>query len=284
VHGAQPTSSTRPARDPTQAAMTEVADWLRALDLAQYVEAFRQNNVDAALLPSLTAEDLKEIGVASVGHRRRLLDAIAALRDAAASPAQPSPADPLVGAAAERRRVTVLFCDLAESTALAARLDPEDLRSAMAAYHRAVSATVEAHAGYVAKFLGDGVLAYFGWPRAGEDDAERAVRAGLAITAAVTALDQPAAGPLVARVGIATGEVVVGDLLGEGEARERAMVGATPNLAARLQAMAAPSTVLACPVTRRLTGTLFDWETLVFRPRQVIPGGSLHGQRDAAAP
>ncbi|MDO9707202.1 ATP-binding protein [Paracraurococcus lichenis] len=245
--------------------MTEIAAWLRSLGLDHYVEAFGRNNIDPGLLPSLTAEDLKEIGVASVGHRRRLLDAIAALRGPSAPlpAAPPDPlADPPAEAAAERRRVTVLFCDLADSTALAARLDPEDLRAAMAGYHRTVSAVIEAHGGYIAKFLGDGVLAYFGWPRAGEDDAERAVRAGLAATAAVAGLDLPTAGPLVARVGIATGEVVVGDLLGEGEARERAMVGATPNLAARLQAMAAPGTVLACPVTRRLTGTLFDWEAL----------------------
>jgi class 3 adenylate cyclase/predicted ATPase len=253
--------------------MIEVGAWLHGLGLGQYAAAFRENNVDAAVLPSLTAEDLRDIGVASVGHRRRLLDAIAALRAPGpevapappAGPAAPAPAedsDTAGGLAAERRRITVLFCDLADSTALAAQFDPEDLRSAMAAYHRTAAATVEAHGGYVAKFLGDGVLTYFGWPRAQEDDAERAVRAGLAAAAAVAALEIPMAGPLAARVGIATGEVIVGDLLGEGAARERAVVGATPNLAARLQSMAPPGGVLACPATRRLTGTLFAWEPL----------------------
>ncbi|TCZ66003.1 adenylate/guanylate cyclase domain-containing protein [Roseicella aquatilis] len=251
--------------------MTEVGAWLRDLGLGQYAPAFAENHIDAGLLPSLTADDLRELGVASIGHRRRLLQAIAALGEggeaaappaAAASPEAPMDIDPVGGAAAERRRVTVLFCDLAESTALSARLDPEDLRAAMAAYHQAVAATVEAQGGYVAKFLGDGVLAYFGWPRAREEDAERAVRAGLAALRAVAALDLPAAGRMVARVGIATGEVVVGDLLGAGAARERTVVGATPNLAARLQALAPPGAVLACPETRRLTGTLFDWEAL----------------------
>ena len=248
-------------------AVTDLGAWLRGLGLAQYEAAFRDNNIDAALLPSLTAEDLRELGVASVGHRRRLLDRHpgAARGPPAAAPAEaplPEAAGLVDGAAAERRQVTVLFCDLAGSTALAARLDPEDLRGAMAAYHRAAADMIAAHGGYVAKFLGDGVLAYFGWPQAQEDDAERAVRAGLALAGAVAALEVPAAGPLVARVGIATGEVVVGDLLGEGDARERAVVGDTPNLAARLQAMAAPGTVLACPSTRRLTGTLFEWDAL----------------------
>ena len=162
----------------------DLGAWLRGLGLGRYEAAFGANEVAAAVLPSLTAEDLKEIGVASVGHRRRLLDAIAALRDApspAAPPAAPEPAGTASGA--ERRQLTVLFCDLAGSTALSARLDPEDLREVMAAYHRAVAEIVERHGGYVAKLLGDGVLAYFGWPEAHEDNAERAVRAGLERTA-----------------------------------------------------------------------------------------------------
>jgi class 3 adenylate cyclase len=233
--------------------VTDVAAWLRGLGLGQYEAAFRGNDVDATVLPSLTAEDLKEIGVASVGHRRRLLDAIAALRGSTGSAARgaepvseaPSTeAPPGAGGAshdadghgAERRQLTVLFCDLAGSTALAARLDPEDLREVMATYHRAVAKVVERHGGYVAKLLGDGVLAYFGWPRAHEDDAERAVRAGLAAAEEVAGL-QTSAGPLAARVGIATGPVVVGEVLGDGEARERGVVGETPNLAARLRAL-----------------------------------------------
>src|SRR5829696_2577996 len=214
------------------------------------------------------------MGVAAVGHRRKLLAAIAALRgstSSAARSAEPvseapsTEAPPGAGGAshdadghgAERRQLTVLFCDLAGSTALSARLDPEDLREVMAAYHRAVADAVRKQGGHVAKLLGDGVLAYFGWPRAHEDDAERAVRAGLAACAAVEGLET-AAGPLAARVGIATGLVVVGEVLGEGEARERGAVGETPNLAARLQAMAEPGAVVLDEATRRLTGALFE--------------------------
>src|SRR5829696_5790244 len=214
------------------------------------------------------------MGVAAVGHRRKLLAAIAALRGSttsAARSAEPASEAPSTeaphgaggashdadGHGAERRQLTVLFCDLAGSTALSARLDPEDLRGVMAAYHRAVTEAVRKQGGYVAKLLGDGVLAYFGWPRAHEDDAERAVHAGLAACAAVARL-ATAAGPLAARVGIATGPVVVGEVVGEGEARERGVVGETPNLAARLQGMAGPGAVVLDDATRRLTGTLFD--------------------------
>ncbi len=218
----------------------DVGAWLRGLGLGRYEAAFRENDVAADVLPRLTAGDLKEIGVASVGDRRRLLDAIAALNAAAPAPASsaapapgapptpaPAPAaDAVAPASAERRQVTVLFCDLAGSTALSARLDPEDLREVMAAYHRAVTEVVRAQGGYVAKLPGDGVLAYFGWPQAREDDAERAVRAGLAAAEAVAGLEAPGAGaPLAARVGLATGPVVVGEVLGKGEARERGVVG-----------------------------------------------------------
>jgi len=258
--------------------MIDVSAWLRGLGLEQYEGVFRGNDVDATILLSLTAEDLKEIGVVSVGHRRRLLEGIADLRyaaeqekgsaplafpaAAASPPPEPADTDISTSPAAERRRVTVLFCDLVNSTALSARLDPEDLRGAIGAYHRITSAVVEAHGGYVAQFLGDGVLAYFGWPKAQEDDVERAVRAGLAVAGAVSTLKLPEAGPLASRVGLATGEVVVGDVLGEAAARQCAVVGATPNLAARLQAIAAPGAVLACSMTRCLTGALFAWEAL----------------------
>jgi class 3 adenylate cyclase len=265
--GGTPTAEGRP--------VTDVAAWLRGLGLGQYEAAFRDNDVDATLLCALTAEDLKELGVASIGHRRRLLDAIAALRGAGAGPptmaspaAQTAPLAPATAATApseagaaggaERRQLTVLFCDLAGSTALSARLDPEDLREVMAAYHRAVAEAVRKKGGYVAKLLGDGVLAYFGWPEAHEDDAERAVRAGLAACAAVAGLGTTA-GPLTARVGIATGPVVVGEVLGEGEARERGVVGETPNLAARLQAAAEAGAVVLDHATRRLAGALFEW-------------------------
>jgi class 3 adenylate cyclase/tetratricopeptide (TPR) repeat protein len=192
-------------------------------------------------------------------------------RDAAATSPPPAPdqeeaqapaLEVVTQPAAERRQLALLFCDLAGSTALSARLDPEDLQSVIQDYHRVATAAVEAQGGYVAKFFGDGVLAYFGWPQAREDDAERAVRAGLAVTEAVSRLEAPGAEPLAARVGIATGPVVVGEVLGKGEARERGVVGETPNLAARLQDAVGPGTVVADATTRRLTGALFEWADL----------------------
>jgi class 3 adenylate cyclase/predicted ATPase len=242
----------------------DVAAWLRDLGFEQYETAFRANDIGPDLLPSLTAEDLKELGVASLGHRKRLLDAVTALRAeppgpiTANAPVASAPKHPDANeAGAERRQLSVLFCDLADSTALSARLDPEDLREVIGAYHRVVTEALRRQGGYVAKFLGDGVLAYFGWPRAYEDDAERAVRAGLAATEAVRRLETTV-GPLAARVGIATGPVVVGEIVGEGEARERGVVGETPNLAARLQSLAEPGAVVLDEVTRRLTGALFE--------------------------
>ncbi len=156
----------------------------------------------------------------------------------------------------------MLFCDLVGSTALSARLDPEDLRAVIGAYHRSVAAVIERAGRFVAKYMGDGVLAYFGYPRADEHDAERAVWAGLKLVEAVAGLETGAAVPMQVRVGIATGLVIVGDLLGEGAAQEQAVVGETPNLAARLQALSAPATVVIAPSTRRLTGGLFDYEDL----------------------
>jgi class 3 adenylate cyclase len=200
----------------------DVADWLRKLGLERYEPAFRANEVDARVLPSLTAEDLKDLGVNLVGHRRRLLDAIAALGAEPAAVVQvPAPA------AAERRQLTVTFCDLVGSTALSARLDPEDYREVITAYHRAVADVVNGLDGFVAKYMGDGVLVYFGYPQAHEDDAERAVRAGLAVIDAVGRLDVKSV-ELQSRVGIATGLVVVGDLIGEGSAQEQSVVGETP--------------------------------------------------------
>jgi class 3 adenylate cyclase len=263
----------------------DIADWLKALGLARYAAAFRENDITEALLPDLTADDLKDLGVATVGHRRILLKAIAALSlETTSSPSTPG-SQPAVAASepqAERRQLTVMFCDLVGSTALSARLDPEDLRAVIGAYHRCVAAGIERGGGFVAKYMGDGVLAYFGYPLADEHDAERAVRAGLALVEAVAAPGRPPARacpvldtgagvpgvdavverPLQVRIGIATGLVVVGDLIGEGEARERGVVGETPNLAARLQALAEPGTVVIAPSTRRLTGGLFDYEDL----------------------
>ena len=238
----------------------DVAAWLHSLGMQQYERAFRDNAIDTAVLPELTADDLKDLGVTLVGHRRRLLGAIAALRgDDPAPPAKSGEA--ALASAAERRQLTVMFCDLVGSTALSSQLDPEDLREVIAAYHRAVAESIAGFDGFVAKYMGDGVLAYFGYPRAHEDDAERAVRAGLGVIDAVGRLDVKSV-KLGTRVGIATGLVVVGDLIGEGSAQEQSVVGETPNLAARLQTLAAPDAVVIAASTRRLVGDLFDYRDL----------------------
>jgi class 3 adenylate cyclase/tetratricopeptide (TPR) repeat protein len=240
----------------------DVADWLRKLGLEQYEPAFRTNEIDAKVLTSLTAADLKDLGVTLVGHRRRLLDAIAALGAAVPDAAVTgAPRDARAPADAERRQLTVMFCDLVGSTALAARLDPEDLREVIAAYHRTVGEVIARFDGFVANYMGDGVLVYFGYPRAHEDDAERAVRAGLESIDAVGRLDVKSA-KLQARVGIATGLVVVGDLIGEGSAQQQSVVGETPNLAARLQALAEPDAVVIAAGTRRLVGDFFEYRDL----------------------
>ena len=242
----------------------DIGGWLRTLGLEQYEAAFRDNAITEKVLPNLTAEDLKDIGVVIVGHRRTLLDAIGLLRAETAPKPQPpetaiAPPKPAQDTA-ERRQVTVMFSDLVGSTALSARMDPEDLREVIAAYQKCVAKTVLRFGGYVAKYMGDGVLVYFGYPQAHEDDAERAVRAGLELIVAVSNLKTQAA--LKARVGIATGLVVVGDLVGSGAAQEQAVVGETPNLAARLQGLAEPNTLVVAESTRKLLGNLFEFEDL----------------------
>ena len=251
----------------------DLGTWLRSLGLEKYEGAFRENEIDGTVLPRLTAEDLKELGVSALGHRRKLLDAIATLRaDSNASPVTSGTAavDASPRDTAERRQVTVMFSDLVGSTALSARMDPEDLREVISAYQKCVVAAVQRFGGFVAKYMGDGVLIYFGYPQAHEDDAELAVRAGLELVAAVTALKSPV--PLQARVGIATGMVVVGDLIGSGEAQERGIVGETPNLAARLQALAEPNTVVIADGMRRLLGNLFELDDLGPRDLKGITG------------
>jgi class 3 adenylate cyclase len=245
----------------------DVVVWLRSLGLERYEAAFCENEINARVLPSLTQEDLKEIGVGPVGHRRIILEAIAALRaDKSAKPPFVDTATPSIAPSAtledraERRQVTVMFCDLVGSTALSTRMDPEDLREVISAYQTCVAETVGRLGGFVAKYMGDGVLVYFGYPQAHEDDAERAVRAGLELVAAVGGLKTHAA--LQSRVGIATGQVVVGDLIGSREAQERGIVGETPNLAARLQGVAEPNAVVIAESTRRLLGNLFELEDL----------------------
>jgi class 3 adenylate cyclase/tetratricopeptide (TPR) repeat protein len=240
----------------------DIGEWLRNIDLGQYEATFRDNEIDGEIVRSLTADDLKDLGVTLVGHRRRILSAIAELT----APAMTVPVAAGTGhspqAAAERRQLTVLFCDLAGSTAMSARLDPEDMREIIRAYQDACTGVIARYDGFVAKFMGDGVLAYFGFPRAHEDDAERAVRAGLDLTDAVASLQTPNGEILQTRIGVATGIVVVGDLVGEGSAQEQAVIGDTPNLAARLQARAEPGGVLIADQTRRLLGDAFELKPL----------------------
>src|SRR3984957_13966440 len=228
----------------------DIAVWLRDLGLQQYDALFRENDIGAEILSDLTDADLEKIGV-SLGHRKRLLKAVAALARPAAALPVATPIPP-VADAAERRQLTVMFCDLAGSTALSARLDPEDMRQVIRSYQDACSGVVARYDGFIAKFMGDGILAYFGFPHAHEDDAERAVRAGMEIASVVSALQTRANEKLQVRVGIATGLVVVGDLVGHGTAQEQAVVGDTPNLAARLQALAEPDSVVVAGATRRL--------------------------------
>jgi class 3 adenylate cyclase/predicted ATPase len=240
--------------------MQQVADWLKKLGMTEYTERFAENKIDISVLPDLTEQHLKDLGVA-LGHRLKMLRAIRELGAVAATaPVTPTATEPTRQDDAERRQLTVMFCDLVGSTALSTRLDPEDLRSVIGAYHQCVAETVAPFDGFVAKYMGDGVLIYFGYPHAHEDDAERAVRAGLALIEAVGKLRVQE--PLQARIGAATGLVVVGDLVGSGEAQERGVVGETPNLAARLQALAEPGTLMIASSTRRLTGELFEYHDL----------------------
>jgi class 3 adenylate cyclase/predicted ATPase len=248
--------------------MIDIGGWLRGLGLERYEAAFRENEIDETVLLTLTAEDLKDLGVGIVGHRRKLLDAIVALR-ADANTKVPLP-DALPKDAAERRQVTVMFCDLVGSTALSTRMDPEDLREVISSYQTCVAEIVRRFGGFVAKYLGDGVLVYFGYPQAHEDDAERAVRSGLELIAAVAGLKTRAS--LQTRVGIATGLVVVGDLIGSGDAQERGIVGETPNVAARLQGIAEPNMVVIAEGTRRLLGNLFELNDLGARELKGIAG------------
>ena len=242
-----------------------IAEWLEKLGLGQYGQRFVEHEITVSILPDLTDADLKELGVSALGHRRLLLRAITELdgvekRTPTHATAATATVIPEQRDSAERRQVTVMFSDLVGSTALSARMDPEDLREVISAYQKCVADTVRRFGGFVAKYMGDGVLVYFGYPQAHEDDAERAVRAGLELIAAVKALKTAA--PLQTRIGIATGLVVVGDLIGAGEAQERGIVGETPNLAARLQAAAQPNTVVIAESTRKLLGNLFELQEL----------------------
>lgn len=238
--------------------MDDVATWLARLGLSEHAARFAEQNIDFSVLGDLTEQDLKDLGL-SVGHRRKLLRAAAELKGP--SPVV-QPSEAVHQDAAERRQLTVMFCDLTDSTALAAHIDAEDVHQVIRAYQDVCTDIVSGYDGFLAKFMGDGVLVYFGYPRAQEDDAERAVQAGLEIVAAVDRLDACRSVSVRVRVGIATGPVVVGDLVGEGAAQERSVVGETPNIAARLQSLAEPGTVVIAASTRRLIGSLFHLREL----------------------
>ena len=258
----------------------DVADWLRALGLEQYEAAFRENDVDAELLPDLTENDLKGLGVASIGHRRQLLKAIDGLRLINTPTSDPVLLSSATGVddltspetTAERRPLSVMFCDLIGSTALSSRLDPEDLREVIRTYQTCVASTIQKFEGFIARYVGDGVLIYFGWPEASETDAERAVRAGLAVAVAVSAAVSNE--PLQVRIGIATGLVVIGEPIGSGDSRQQTAVGETPNLAARLQGLAGPGQVVIDAATRRQIGGLFECQDLGTVQLKGLPVGA----------
>ena len=228
-----------------------IGQWLASLDLGEHTPRFLKDRVDLSVVGQLSEQDLKDLGL-PLGHRRILLRAISELR--ANALAKPQVQEQTPRQDAELRQLTILFCDMVGSTRLSAQLDPEDMRAVIQAFYACVAEVVVQHLGMVAKYLGDGILAYFSYPEAHEDDAEQAVRAGLAIVDAVSRLaPNSLGGPSQVRIGIATGTVVVGDLLVSGMSKEQSVVGETPNLAARLQTLAEPGTVMICPNTRRLT-------------------------------
>jgi class 3 adenylate cyclase/predicted ATPase len=242
-----------PIREPDP--VIDFRQWLEAQGLAQYAKVFAENDIDFEVLGDLTEADLEKLGL-SLGHRRKLMRALAAAqRDGSLSDTQESPD-------AERRQITVLFGDLVGSTELASLLDPEDAGALLRRYQDACAGAVARFNGYVAKFMGDGVFAYFGYPQASEDAAEQAVRSALALVEAVGRIMRPDGRACEVRIGIATGIVVVGELIGAGSARERAIAGETPNLAARLQALAEPNAIIIGERVRQLLGERFEYENL----------------------
>jgi class 3 adenylate cyclase len=241
--------------------VVDVARWLRNLGLERYETAFRENDVSAEVLCDLTAEDLEGLGVATIGHRRRLLVAIAKLQDDAAPlrTARPTDDHSASASAGERRQLTVMFCDLVGSTALSEKLDPEELRGLLHAYRTLCGDVIARYDGFVARYVGDGILTYFGWPTAHEEDAERALRAALEIVHSVKWASSTE--NLFVRIGIATGPVVVGETAGVGD-QSKLAVGSTPNLAARLQALAVADQIVIAASTRRLVGSAFELSDL----------------------
>ena len=240
----------------------ELEAWLSKLSLEQYAPAFRANAIDMAVLADLTDIDLIELGVAPLGHRKRLLSAIANLRQSGFEPTTSKRAQ------AERRQVSVLFCDIVGSTALAHRLDPEELAMVMDDYHKIASEKIDQKGGYVAQLQGDGVMAYFGWPTVHGDDASRAVAAGLELVEVLPQLSTPGGLPIAVRVGVATGLVVIGS---ESAVDGSIAIGETPNIAARLQAEAEPNSLVVSPLTARLAGRSFHYKSLGKRAMRGVP-------------
>lgn len=241
--------------------MSTIAAWLDGLGLGQYARVFDANAIDMETLPHLTEADLEKVNVA-LGHRKRIIRAIAALTNGNFETSADFSAAATPISEAERRQLTVLFCDLVGSTALAVQLDPEDLSAVIRRFQGTCAAIIKQGGGHIARYMGDGILAYFGYPQAHEDDAESAVRTALDLVAKVGQLLLPSHDPLQIRVGIATGVVIVGESIGEGSSREQAAVGETPNLASRLQSVAPPNTVVVSASTRRILGDVFVFEDL----------------------
>jgi class 3 adenylate cyclase len=229
--------------------MLNVRQWLSSLDLEQYAEAFEANAIDGDLLSLLDDADLEKIGVQPLGHRKRLLKEIGLMNAVpGGTPHGPSaenvePRQVPIRTGVERRQLAVMFCDLVGSTTLSEKIDPEELREVLSVYQSTVSKAVGPYAGFIARFMGDGLLIYFGYPKAHEDDAERAVRAGLQIIQSVSELRSGFASELQVRIGVATGLVVAGDIIGTGASEEHAVLGDTPNLASRLQSIALPNSI-----------------------------------------
>jgi class 3 adenylate cyclase/tetratricopeptide (TPR) repeat protein len=240
--------------------MKGIAEWLASIGLSEYAQRFAENAIDLSVVRDLTEQDLKDLGVL-LGHRRKMLRAIAELDPGALTPAETA-TESVPRDEGERRHLTVMFCDLVGSTALSARLDPEEMWRVIASYHACMGEVIGRYEGMIARYMGDGVLAYFGYPRAQEDDAEQAVHAALALVDAVANLRPNVDVALQVRIGIATGTVIVSELLIDETPAEQAVIGETPNLAARLQALAGPGVVMICPSTRRLTGGLFDYRDI----------------------
>ncbi|MGK0170509.1 MAG: class 3 adenylate cyclase, partial [Gammaproteobacteria bacterium] len=241
--------------------MGDLVGWLAKIGLSEYLAVFDENGVDSRSLADLTEDDLKELGV-KLGHRRLIQRVVAEQDPADASPAQAVtvPQSIAPSGEADRRQLTIMFADLVGSTKLSTELEPEDLRDIIRQFQAAASAAIERFGGFIARYMGDGVLAYFGYPLAHEDDAERAVLAALELTERLASPDV-STGALM-RVGIATGQVIVGDIIGDGASQESAVTGETPNLAARLQSVAEPGTLVIDEVTHSIVASAFETASL----------------------